>query len=146
MKHGLDSLDRAKLHFMEKIAPDPNSGCWLWTAHVSEQGYARMMVDRRAKSAHRFSYEQFVGPIPSGLTIDHRCRVRCCVNPNHLEAVSFRENIDRAIATRTHCKRGHPYTPENVISTPKINRVCRQCTLVSTRRAKKAYRQRHKKL
>jgi hypothetical protein len=76
-----------------------DSGCWLWTASTNEGGYGHFwrgpddwMV------AHRFSYEHFVGPIPEGLDLDHLCRVRHCVNPEHLEPVTRRENLRRAWA------------------------------------------------
>ena len=76
--------------------PEPNTGCWLWTAAL-KNGYGRitMMNPKRKTAAHRVSYEAFVGPIPEGLTLDHLCRVRCCVNPAHLEPVTMRENIMR---------------------------------------------------
>jgi hypothetical protein len=80
--------------------PEPNSGCWLWTGAVSSEGYAVFEVAGKQVRAHRFSYERYRGKIPGDLTIDHLCRVRCCVNPNHLEVVTIQENIRR----REHCK------------------------------------------
>jgi hypothetical protein len=74
-------------------APD---GCWLWTATIDgTNGYARFAPHGRMIGAHRWSYETFVGAIPDGLVIDHLCRVRHCVNPLHLEAVTNAENIRR---------------------------------------------------
>jgi hypothetical protein len=109
--------------FWDKVAPCPISGCWLWTASTSQKGYGSFVVRTRHNvAAHRVTFEVLVGPIPRGLEIDHRvCRVRCCVNPSHLEAVTHVENIRRADYSnngsreraRTHCPRGHEYNAEN---------------------------------
>jgi hypothetical protein len=69
--------------------------------------------------AHRWAYESEVGPIPIGLTLDHLCKVRRCVRPDHLEAVTLQENLLRGLtfqasnAAKTRCPRGHPYTAQN---------------------------------
>lgn len=78
--------------------------------------------------AHRWSYEFHVGPIPEGLDLDHLCRNRGCVNPDHLEPVTREENIRRAFATVTHCPSGHPYSDENTYVRPgTVHRKCRAC-------------------
>ena len=82
--------------FWSKADRTDPSGCWLWTAAVDEQtGYGRLGIGTRSVAAHRIAFELFVGPIPDGMVIDHLCRVRRCVNPDHLEAVSQRENLLR---------------------------------------------------
>lgn len=78
--------------FFSKIFPVTESGCWLWTGAVDFSGYGTAFYKRKQTRAHRASYEIHFGPIPNGLTIDHLCRVKCCVNPAHLEAVTLREN------------------------------------------------------
>ena len=87
--------------FMKFVSPEPMSGCWLWTGNVDRGGYARFNIPAEPRwklaSAHRTSYEIFKGPIPEGLDIDHLCRVRCCVNPAHLEAVTTQENVIRGV-------------------------------------------------
>jgi hypothetical protein len=112
--------------------PEPMSGCWLWIGFVQADGYGVIFHGRRKQMAHRASYEAFVGPIPDGLTIDHLCRTRSCVNPAHLEAVTGRENTLRgaspivALGRLTHCKRGHAFSPENVGARPG-RRECQVC-------------------
>ena len=96
--------------FYDKVMP-VEDGCHLWTAYVMPNGYGTFKVNGRMVLAHRFAYELAKGPIPHGLHIDHLCRVRCCVNPHHLEAVTPRENERRA--TGNSCKYGHSRTPEN---------------------------------
>lgn len=86
-------------------------GCWLWTGALNNKGYGQWGQNGRTRSAHRVAYEFFVGPIPEGLTIDHLCRVRRCVRPDHLEPVTSAENTRRAKGDE--CPKGHPYTPEN---------------------------------
>lgn len=116
------------------IVPVTESGCWLWDGLVDPKGYGRAYVNGKTHAVHRFVYEHYRGPIPPGLQIDHLCRVRCCVNPDHLEPVTSEVNTKRGIGptalntVKTHCPHGHPYTPENVYSPPQNGgRQCRIC-------------------
>ena len=92
--------------FDAKWTPEPNTGCWLWTGATTPGGYGRLTVGsqidgtRRQVRAHRRSYERLVGPIPDGLDLDHLCRTPGCVNPEHLEPVTRRENIRRGYEAR----------------------------------------------
>lgn len=118
-------------HIEEKVYPCPMSGCWLWGASGNRSGYGQVRADGRLQVAHRVVYGLLVGKIPEGLTLDHICRNRACVNPDHLEPVSGKENILRGKgpcalnAAKTHCKRGHPLSGGNV--RPIAGRVGRQC-------------------
>ena len=117
--------------FLERVEPEPNSGCWLWVGHVNDNGYGLFHVNGRNVRAHRFAYEHYRGPIPEGLDLDHLCRVRCCVNPDHLEAVTRQVNLLRGIgfaaarAAQTHCIHGHKFTTEN--TGYDKGRYCRRC-------------------
>lgn len=124
-------------------------GCWRWMGGFHHSGYG-LFTPYQSKTvwAHRFSYELAKGPIPDGLVIDHLCRVPSCVNPDHLEAVTPRENalrgntIPAANAAKTHCKNGHEYTPENTYLTSKNQRQCRICNKVKNREAAERWRRR----
>jgi hypothetical protein len=117
---------------MEKVTKTDT--CWLWTGAVGTSGYGRIGDGYRTDQVHRVAYELHVGPIPDGLHIDHLCRVKLCVNPDHLEAVTQAENNRRAAAARTvtHCKRGHEFTPENTLTT-RGHRNCRACRNINAR-------------
>lgn len=120
--------------FMAKVSPEPNTGCWLWTAHLSQTGYGRFAHEGKAKEAYRVSYEMFVGEVPTGLDLDHKCRVRSCVNPDHLEPVTRAVNVQRGNArfaglrmlAKTHCPRGHEYSGDNLIQY-RGSRYCKSC-------------------
>ena len=114
--------------------------CWLWKAGKDGNGYGVAVLGSRSDGtyqlvkAHRHSYESLVGPIPDGLHLDHLCRVRHCVNPEHLEPVTQRENILRGegasaqAARQTHCKNGHELVPENLVKRANPNaRECKVC-------------------
>jgi hypothetical protein len=119
---------------------DRSGECWLWTAALDRHGYAEIKVGKRHHLAHRVAYELFVGAIPDDLVIDHKCRVRHCLNPEHLEPVTNRENILRGVgpaaknAAKTHCPQGHPYDEANTIIRPHGSRRCRACHNASTSR------------
>ena len=123
--------------FWAKVDKQPD-GCWLWQGAITDRGYGCFRNrEGKYRGAHRFSYEEHVGPIPDGLVLDHLCRVRNCVNPDHLEPVTAKTNSQRGLggrnnAVKTHCPAGHPYTPENTyIAIPKKTglplRRCKTC-------------------
>lgn len=85
--------------FARQIAKD-ESGCWTWTGNIAPIGYGRLSIHDELQYAHRFSWELFRGRIPDDLTIDHLCRVRACVNPDHLEPVTREENTRREMEAR----------------------------------------------
>lgn len=116
--------------------PVPESGCWLWLGSIDQCGYGKMGARNGETLAHRNSYREFVGPIPQGLEIDHLCKVRCCVNPLHLQVVTHQQNVARGnYATtpnhrnrrKTQCKRGHELAGENLKIVIVKGKQVRQC-------------------
>lgn len=134
--------------FWSKVALASPDECWNWTAY-SWKGYGQFRNAGRPVPAHRFAYELVIGPIPLGLQIDHLCRNRKCVNPNHLEPVTQQENIRRGLAgkvnnwlkAKTHCLQGHPYDDVNTLYRPPLykHRSCRAC---KNRRSKEYWKRR----
>ena len=124
-----------------------DDGCWVWTAATNERGYGVVKIDGKVRKAHRISYEMRHGQIPKGLQIDHLCRNRSCVRPDHLEAVTQQENIRRGEAgalnnynaRKTHCPKGHAYTGENVQRNGSGRR-CRTCRVEINRRYRETRR------
>lgn len=113
--------------FWSKCVPEPNSGCWLFVGRADPKGYGEFDLDNTSKRAHRVTYEALVGRVANGLELDHRCRLRCCVNPAHLEAVTHLVNMQRgAHAQKTHCASGHEFTAANTW-TYRGSRHCRTC-------------------
>jgi hypothetical protein len=133
--------------------------CWLWIGYRNEKGYGAMYVNPPSKmipqyqKAHRWAYEHFIGPINPGLTIDHLCNNPSCVNApsGHLVQTTMRENVLRGRSLsalnflKTHCKRGHEFTPENTYTQNGSNRGCRTCRQIDNKRKGKN-RSHHKKV
>lgn len=117
----------------EKTVTD--AGCWEWRLNMSK-GYGGIHVPSLKKTprAYRFLYEALVGPVPDGLHLDHVCRNRACINPDHLEPVTLVENVMRGEsfsaknAKKTSCNNGHPYTPENTYVLGDGSRKCKTCS------------------
>lgn len=131
--------------FWSKVSPEPNTGCWLWAGDTNGK-YGSMGICENGKMhrvyAHRLSYELYIGPIPDGLQIDHKCRMKFCVNPDHLRPVTVLQNIMHTPPgirgnnqIKTHCKRGHPFTGTNLRFDPIGRAVCRECANMHSRNA-----------
>lgn len=151
MQHHAPPDPKALRRWINKV--DASGDCWEWTAATTDTGYGRFSLGGRTVAAHRAGVELLVGPIPTGLEIDHLCRKRSCVNPDHLALVTHAENLRRRSPTqgtangrakRTHCPQGHPYSGENlrvrVLGNGSRKRGCRACDVVARRR----YRERQK--
>lgn len=155
----MPKLSDPLMRLLGRIEIDPTTGCWVWQGYV-RSGYGIIGVTEggipSVRTAHRIAYERLVGPVPEGLDLDHLCHTRdllcpggiaCphrrCVNPDHLEPVTRRENAHRGRGRhgQTHCKWGHEMTPENtMIRTDGAwnSRRCRVCLAWSRRRRRAA--------
>lgn len=128
----MDALDRC----LEKVYPDIITGCWLWIAYCDKDGYG-IFRDKGMVRAHRFVFNQLRGAIGKGLVLDHVCRHRNCVNPDHLEPVTHLVNVRRGLSgkinnactRKTECKHGHAFTESNIYRQPRYpnKRFCKKC-------------------
>ena len=135
------AVDKLDNRFWYKV--DKMGCCWYWIASTHSNGYGQFSYHGKNKLAHRLSYEDKYGDIPQGLVMNHICRTRHCVNPDHLEVITLEKNIQIGISVnrnKTHCKREHEYTEENTHIRSTGFRQCRTCALISKRK----YNQRKK--
>lgn len=138
----------AEKRFFKKVEKHPN-GCWLWRGGTS-RGYGTFWNGTTTSKVHRWSYEFHKGKVPKGLELDHLCKTKNCVNPDHLEPVSHLVNMQRADCSiagehfkisqmaKTHCPKGHAYFGDNLILKIGVNggqrRICRACLSESNRK------------
>ena len=110
------------------------NGCWEWQGMVSDRGYALMKIGGKEVKVHQVAYRLFIGEIPAGLELHHRCENKRCVNPEHLDLLSRLEhlemhpnNVTLLNRAKTHCEHGHAFTPGNTILRRNGGRDCREC-------------------
>lgn len=118
------------LRIVDRI--DASGDCWEWEGTITRTGYGLTRYEGRSQPAHRVIWTILVGPVPAHLDLDHLCRNRGCVNPDHLEPVTRSENCRRGqtggyLGNRTHCSNGHEYTISNTHIRPDGSRACRTC-------------------
>lgn len=144
----LRTSDLQRFEANTSTAPGPGNltPCQLWTGRLDPDGYPIFTVGRGKKkrytmAAHRIAYQVHRGPIPERLTLDHLCRVRHCVNPDHLDPCTIEENTRRSTLApsqknraKTHCKNGHEFTEQNTKTNAKGYRSCRTCVAEANRR------------
>lgn len=114
---------------LDRFAPqiDKSGECWLWTGYRNQDGYGTF----GGLGAHRIAWEREHGPIPAGMTIDHRCRTRACVRVDHLRLMTPSANFsDNGFRDRAACAHGHEWAPANTrvrVRNGRSHRVCRAC-------------------
>jgi len=123
--------DSTLIRFNKFFEMDTLTNCWIWIGAQRGKRYGNFSINGNDMYPHRVSYEHYKGKIPKGFDIDHLCRHTLCVNPEHLEPVSHKENCQRGIVNQNKgklfCKRGHEFTPENTYVGPQHNRFCITC-------------------
>jgi len=114
--------------------PEPNNGCHLWIGRCDKKGYGVIKQGSKDYRAHRYLWEMVKGKIPAGLSVLHKCDVRCCVNTNHLFLGTQKDNMADcskkkrfANAKKTHCKNGHAYSIENTVIKKRYDKLFRSC-------------------
>ena len=129
---------RPMLERLMRLVETTPSGCWEYAAKTRQGDSYRqvtVIVDGKQRFiyAHRAAYEALIGPIPAGKQLDHLCRNRMCVNPEHLEPVTAKENTKRARSLIRACPAGHPYDTENTRTSPCGRRYCAECKRIKSR-------------
>lgn len=130
--------------FWSKV--DKSGDCWIWRGSRASLGYGQFPIGKRMTLAHRIAYTFIRGSIPDGLVLDHLCQNTSCVNPDHLDPVTHRENILRGSsphainARKTSCPSGHPYSAENTYIPASGGRKCRTCHRLRQRERQRLYR------
>jgi len=134
--------EKLKAYLLSKIKKVNN--CWIWQdKSINTSGYAQIKIQKKQVLVHRLSYELFNGKLEKNLVIDHLCRNKLCINPDHLELVTRKENILRGFgptainSRKIACKKGHSLTGYNLIIRKTGNRECRTCKNLRKRIYKK---------
>lgn len=122
-------LERARRRHRQRTVV--GDGCWMWTTPINDQGYGAFAVRRDTKTAHRWAYILFVGPVPDDLEVDHICNVHGCVRPDHLQLLTQAENLAKRqfdyVDDSIRCDRGHLEWTRSVDAFGRPRRWCRGC-------------------
>lgn len=127
-------MNRFSTRFWDKVDSKADE-CWIWIGAVDKHGYGSILEEKKVKKSHRVSYEMFYGKIPNHLVIDHMCKIKRCINPRHLRAITRGENtltgsgVSAINKRKTHCIRGHELSGENIFLYKRAGHINRQCRL-----------------
>lgn len=115
-----------------------SNGCWRWNLYKQPNGYGQVSYQGRTWLAHRLAYTLYVGPIPAGFDVHHKCPVHnpACINPEHLEPLPRPKHAKITFIKITRCPHGHEYTPENTITNKRGQRSCRECKRLAAVRSR----------
>lgn len=130
---GLPVTATTEERFWHKVDVRGPEECWEWKASLDTDGYGMFRHRKpfdRMYGAHRYAYENLIGPIPDGLQLDHLYRNHKCVNPRHLEPVTLLENIRRGVAHHPYCRWGHAFSPLNTRLDKEGHRICKKCVRI----------------
>lgn len=137
------SLQQLPPELQRRLIVQGDRGCWIWTGYLNERGYGRVSYGGRYPYVHRLVWTLLADAIPVDRELDHLCKVKACANPAHLEPVTHQVNFERSLGelraaaklrVKSHCKRGHPLSGDNLYVVPKTGeRCCRECRRAEAR-------------
>jgi hypothetical protein len=142
MNYGDEKLPEA---FWRSVAPEPNTGCWLWTARLHGTGRSSVTEHGRVRYGHHLTFEAMHGRVPEGHDLMRLCPVLCCVNPTHYCAMTRRAINRTKLGQQTRCKNGHEFTPENTYVRYGGGRSCRACHVARRNRPLSAAKKRRRR-
>lgn len=133
--------------FLSKIEINKHNNCWIWRGSVKSNGYGRFMINGKYQNAHKVSYIIFNGKIINGLIIDHKCRNRLCVNPDHLRQVTYKinaieNNSSKAAinSKKEKCNRGHLLIGTNLRIRKNGGRICILCVEIRNKQRNRRFK------
>jgi hypothetical protein len=123
-------LEQLIPRYQKRILVDAVKGCWLWQGAKTSKGRGCLHIDGHTITTHKLFFILLIGQVPDGMELHHRCEVKHCCNPEHLVVTTPKGHRGFHVhyrSLRTHCPKGHAYTPENIRSSKHGWKSCRTC-------------------